>query len=334
MVTPHRALPTIPAPADVWMLLRQQPAVLRRSTRELAAALAETYGSRFAVWHTDELLLGVQDGRLVLRTLGGADLPAPEVVCVRQVAGPMHNDREVTLLRHLERMGSTLINTVDAQLKSRNKVWQLQELALAGLPVPDTISYATAPLEGVVRSPHLGTPCVVKSVSGAKGGQVFLAPDPHLLSEVAGSLTQEAPFLFQEHVAPSHGRTLRVVVVDGKPVDAVLHTSRNGALAANIAKGGSATLCAGRYPQAEELAVRAARALGLDIAGVDLLFASGDDFTLCEVNAVPGWRPEMTAITPAITACIAHALSARRRKAPPPTAGPHQHRFAQGQTLS
>ncbi|MFD0392393.1 hypothetical protein ACFQ3Z_04590 [Streptomyces nogalater] len=57
----------------------------------------------------------------------------------------MRDDREVTLLRHLTRMGSTLVNTLDAQLKSRNKMWQLQELALAGLPVPDTLSYATAP---------------------------------------------------------------------------------------------------------------------------------------------------------------------------------------------
>ncbi|MFF4041469.1 RimK family alpha-L-glutamate ligase [Streptomyces sp. NPDC001816] len=311
MVVQHRALPAVPAPADVWLLVRQRPAVLRRSTHELAAALADAHGPRFAVWHTDELLFGVQGGRLVLRTLGGADLPAPEVVCVRQVAGPMHSDREVTLLRHLERMGSTLVNTVAAQLKCRNKVWQLQELALAGLPVPDTVSYATAPLEGVVRSPRLRTPCVVKSVNGAKGGQVFLAPDPHLLREVAGSLTQEAPFLFQEHVAHSHGRSLRVVVVDGEPVGAVLHTSHNGTLASNMAKGGSATLCAGRYPQAEKLAVRAVRALGLDIAGVDLLFTAEDAYTICEVNAVPGWRPEMTAVTPAIAACIADRLSTR-----------------------
>lgn len=327
MVTQHRALPAIQTPADVWMLVRQRPAVLRRSTRELAAALADVHGPRFAVWHTDELLFGVQGGRLVLRTLGGADVPAPEVVCVRQVAGPMSSDREVTLLRHLERMGSTLINTVDAQLNSRNKIWQLQELALAGLPVPDTLSYATAPLEGVVRSPHLGAPCVVKSVSGAKGGQVFLAPDPLLLREVAGSLTREAPFLFQEHVAHSHGRSLRVVVVDGEPMGTVLHTSRSGTLAANIAKGGSATACAGRYPQAEELAVRAARALGLDIAGVDLLFASGDTYTICEVNAVPGWRPEMTAITSAITACVARHLSIRGRGAGRSSAEPHQGHF-------
>ncbi|NJP82836.1 hypothetical protein HCK01_37150, partial [Streptomyces sp. AA8] len=80
----------------------------------------------------------------------------------------------------------------------------------------------------------------------------------------------------------------------------------------------SATLCAGRYPQAEQLAVRAARALGLDIAGVDLLFTSEDTFTICEVNAVPGWRPEMTAVTPAITARIAHALSTRHRETSPP----------------
>ncbi|WP_251091750.1 RimK family alpha-L-glutamate ligase [Streptomyces sp. Caat 7-52] len=316
MVDQHRALPGVPATADVWMLVRHRPAVLRRSTQELAAALTGTYGPRFAVWHTDELLFGVRGGRLTLQTLGGTQLPAPEVVCVRQVAGPMHHDREVTLLRHLTRMGSTLVNTFDAQLKSRNKIWQLQELALAGLPVPDTLSYATAPLEGVVRSPHLDTPCVVKSVAGAKGGQVFLAPDPHLLREVAGSLTQDTPFLFQEHVAPSHGRTLRVVVVDGEPVDAVLHTSGNGTLAANIAKGGSATLCTGRYPGAEELAVRAAGVLGLDIAGVDLLFASPDTYSVCEVNAVPGWRPEMTAIIPAIKDCVARRLSARGRAVP------------------
>ncbi|GAA3093861.1 RimK family alpha-L-glutamate ligase [Streptomyces echinatus] len=316
MVDQHRAQPGVPAPADVWMLVRQRPAVPRRSTQELAAALAEAHGPRFAVWHTDELLFGVQGGRLTLQTLGGAELPAPEVVCVRQVAGPMHSDREVTLLRHLTRMGSTLVNTVEAQLKSRNKIWQLQELALAGLPVPDTLSYATAPLEGVVRSPRLDTPCVVKSVAGAKGGQVFLAPDPHLLREVAGSLTRETPFLFQEHVAHSHGRTLRVVVVDGEPVGTVLHTSGNGTLAANIAKGGSAALCSGRHPRAEELAVRAADVLGLDIAGVDLLFASRDTYSICEVNAVPGWRPEMTTVVPAITACVARRLSARGRAAP------------------
>ncbi|TGA85626.1 RimK family alpha-L-glutamate ligase [Streptomyces palmae] len=303
------------------MLVRQRPTELRRSTRELADALAEAYGPRFAVWHSDELLFGVRGGRLVLRTLGGLDLAAPAVVCVRQVPGFMHVDREVTLMRHLEAMGSILVNAVDAQFKARNKLWQAQELALAGVPVPDTVSYATAPMEGVVHSTDTAPPCVVKSVVGTKGGQVFLAPDADMLRGVAGSLTQEAPFLFQEYVAHSHGRTLRVVVVDGEPVDAVLHSSRNGALAANIAKGSAANRCPGRHPRAEELAVRAARALGLDIAGVDLLFAGEDGYTVCEVNAVPGWRPEMTGVVPAITACVADRLAARGRPLAPAAEG-------------
>ncbi|WP_406137445.1 hypothetical protein OH828_02040 [Streptomyces anulatus] len=107
--------------------------LLRRST-----------GRGFAVWHTDEFVFGVREGKLILRTLGGADVPAPKVGCVRQMPGSMYHDREVSLLRHLERMGATLLNPLDAQLVCRNKIWQLQELTMAGLPVPDTLSYATA----------------------------------------------------------------------------------------------------------------------------------------------------------------------------------------------
>ncbi|MER0429470.1 RimK family alpha-L-glutamate ligase [Streptomyces microflavus] len=296
-------------PVDVWLLVRERPVPLQGATRELADALGVIHGPGFAVWHTDEFVFGVREGKLILRTLGGADVPAPKVVCVRQMPGSMHHDREVSLLRHLERMGATLLNPLEAQLGCRNKIWQMQELAMAGLPVPDTLTYATAPLEGVVRTP-LTIPCVVKSVTGHKGKQVFLAPDAELLHSVAGALAQETPHLFQEYVSHSHGRDLRLIVIDGVTVAAAVRTSRDGRLASNIGRGGAVTLCLGRYPLAEELAVRAASAMGLAIAGVDLLFVSDDTFTICEVNAVPGWRPEMTAVTPAITHCIDHRLKA------------------------
>lgn len=309
----HAAVQT---PADVWLLVREHPMPLMRTSEQLADALGAVHGDRFAVWHTDELVIGVHDGRLTLCTLSGLDVPAPKVVCVRQLPGSMHHDREVSLLRHLERMGTVLLNPLDAHLVCRNKVWQLQELALAGLPVPDTLSYATAPLEGVVRTPGIDAPCVVKSVIGHRGKRVFLAPDTHLLHDVAGSLAQDTPLLFQEHVAASHGRDLRVVVVDGEPVAAEVRASRNGVLASNLGRGGRATLCLGRYPQAEALAVRAARTIGLAIAGVDLLFASADTYTICEVNAVPGWRPEMTAVVPAIAACVARHLDGRGDRVP------------------
>lgn len=294
--------------ADVWLLAREHPAPLLRSTGELARALAAAHGERFAVWRTDELVFGVYGGRLVLRTLGGADIPAPKVVCVRQVPGSMHHDREISLLRHLERMGAELVNPLDAHLRCRNKLWQLQELATAGLPVPDTLSYATAPLEGVVRSPGLGTPCVVKFVTGRQGRRVFLAPDGHLLRDMAGSLAHDVPVLLQEYVAASHGRDLRVIVIDGEAVAAEVRTSTDGALVSNLARGGTATVCPGRYRAAESLAVEAARSLGLVVAGVDLMFTSADADVICEVNSVPGWRPEMTAVVPAVLRCVARRL--------------------------
>ncbi|RLU82289.1 RimK family alpha-L-glutamate ligase [Streptomyces griseocarneus] len=306
---------TVPTAADVWLLVREHPVPLFRTAQELADALGKEYGDRFACWHTDELVFGVQGGKLFLRTLGGADVPVPKVVCVRQTPGSMRHDREVTLLRHLERMGAVLLNPLDAHLTCRNKIRQLQELALAGLPVPDTLSYATAPLEGVVRMPGFDSPYVVKAVNGHRGKQVFLAPDPVQLRDLTGSLAQEVPLLFQEHVAASHGRDLRVVVVDGRPVGAEVRTSRNGTLVSNLARGGRHTLCLGRHPRAEALAVAAARAVGLVVAGVDLLFASEDPdpddenaFVVCEVNSVPGWRPEMTEVVPAILDCVGRAL--------------------------
>ncbi|MCC3769202.1 RimK family alpha-L-glutamate ligase [Streptomyces sp. UNOC14_S4] len=307
---------TAPTAADVWLLAREHPAPLLRTTRELAESLGKEYGDRFACWRTDEFVFGVRGGKLFLRTLGGLDVPAPKVVCVRQTPGSMRHDREVTLLRHLERMGAVLLNPLDAHLACRNKVWQLQELALAGLPVPDTLSYATAPLEGVVRMPGFDAPYVVKSVNGYRGKQVFLAPDTLQLRDLTGSLAQAVPLLFQEHVTASHGRDLRVVVVDGKPVGAEVRTSRNGTLVSNLARGGYPTLCLGRYPRAEALAVAAARAVGLVVAGVDLLFASEDPddedaFVICEVNSVPGCRPEMTEVVPAILGCVDRALRAR-----------------------
>ncbi|MEK2474175.1 MULTISPECIES: ATP-grasp domain-containing protein [Streptomyces] len=299
----------IDAPAEVWVLAREHPAPLMRATRALSQALEEAYGPRFAVWHSDELLFGVRDGRLVLRNLGGQDVPPPKVVLVRQTPGSMAQHRELTLLRHLEHLGAVLINSAAAHQLCGNKIWQFQELVSAGLPVPDSLSYATAPFAGVVRSPQVETPCVVKSVNGRNGAHVFLAPDAEMLQSLSGSLAQDVPLILQEYVAPSHGRDLRVIVVDGEPVAAQIRSSRDGSLASNLARGASAELCPGRYPEGEALAVRAARALGLTVAGVDLLFTADGGHTLCEVNAVPGWRPRMTTVMPAILAAVEKLLA-------------------------
>ncbi|MFJ8311424.1 MULTISPECIES: RimK family alpha-L-glutamate ligase [unclassified Streptomyces] len=265
---------------------------------------------------SEELLLGVRGGRLTLHDLDGCELAAPRVAYARVWTPAVSTDREITLLRHLEAMGTVLLNPVDAVLACLNKFWHLQQLALAGLAVPDTQTYANAPLNAAIGT-GLPQPCVVKAVRGHRGEQVFLAPDTAMLRGIQGSLDQDAPYLFQEYVAHSHGRDLRVVVVDGRAVATQVRTAVDGDFRSNLALGGTATPCAGRYPHGEELAMRAADVLGLGIAGVDLLFTPGGGFTICEVNANVGWHEQMDhRITPALLAACHARLSRTDRPAP------------------
>jgi beta-citrylglutamate/N-acetylaspartylglutamate synthase len=280
----------------------------RLITGRIADALAEEFGDRFAVVRSDELLLGVRGGRLTLHDLNGGELAAPRLAYGRVWTPVASADREITLLRHLEAMGTVLLNPADAVLACLNKFWQLQQLALAGLPVPDTRTYADAPLAGAIGA-GVPQPCVVKAVRGHRGEQVFLAPDAAMLRGIHGSLDQEAPYLFQEYVESSHGRDLRVVVVDGRAAGAQVRTATDGEFRSNLALGGTATRCTGRYPQGEDLAVRAAGVLGLGVAGVDLLFAPDGTFTICEVNANVGWRREREDITAALVAACRTRLA-------------------------
>ncbi|MEU6344382.1 RimK family alpha-L-glutamate ligase [Streptomyces sp. NPDC046977] len=295
--------------ADVWLLLghgvEESPVAAR-----LRAALAEEFGPRCAVVRTADLLLGVRTGRLTLHALDGTPVAAPRVVLARMMSPGLGADREITLLRHLEALGAVLVNPIDSVMACVNKVWQLQQLALAGLPVPDTLSYADAPLEAVIDAPGMvPEPCVVKAVRGHRGRRVFLAPDTAMLRDVQGSLRHETPYLFQEYVAHSHGRDLRVVVVDGRAVAAQTRTGDGTGLTSNLARGGTATQVLGRHPRAEALAVRAAEVLGLAVAGVDLLFLPDGDFVLCEVNANVGWTEAMAEVAPAVTAACAARLT-------------------------
>jgi RimK family alpha-L-glutamate ligase len=295
--------------ADLWLLVGSGLEG-RWVTGELVDALTRAFGQRCAVVRTSDLLLGVRDGRLTLRDLDGRPVATPRVVYARLASTSLSTDREITLLRQLAAMGTVLVNPIDGVLGCANKFWQLQQLVAAGLPVPDTHTYVDAPLSEVLRA-GVPEPCVVKSVRGSHGDQVFLAPSGALLGEIHGSLRTEAPYLFQRYVATSHGRDLRVVVVDGRAVAAEVRCAVDGGVKANLALGGSATLCLGLHPAGEALAVRAAAAMGLAVAGVDLLFEADGGFTVCEVNANVAWREHMSKqVTPAVVAACAMRLSA------------------------
>ncbi|MFJ3159967.1 RimK family alpha-L-glutamate ligase [Streptomyces kanasensis] len=293
-------------PARAWLLLGDrldQDDVTRELTTHLDAAL----GPDFAVVRTGSLVMGVRSGRLTLSTLTGTHVDPPEVVYARLPTPRLSADREITLLRHLRAMGALLLNPIDAVLSCVNKFWHLQQLAAAGLPVPDSVTYADAPLAAAVAASPF-EPCVVKSVRGHRGDGVFLAPTVDALEDLSGCLRQEVPYLFQEYRASSHGRDLRVVVVDGRAVWSQVRTAPGRRLKANLARGGTATACPGRYPQAEDLACRAAGTLGLTVAGVDLLFLPDGAFDICEVNANVAWKAAATTVAPAVVRAVCDRL--------------------------
>jgi RimK family alpha-L-glutamate ligase len=131
----------------------------------------------------------------------------------------------------------------------------------------------------------LGYPMVVKECCGSFGMQVYLAPDRKALEELTLRLGG-TPFLYQQYASYSKGRDVRFQVVGERVAAAMERYSQNGDFRANITNGGSMkpyTPCA----EEEELAVRVAKILGLDFAGVDVLFSeeTGLADIVCEVNS-------------------------------------------------
>lgn len=135
---------------------------------------------------------------------------------------------------------------------------------------------------------ELSYPMVVKECCGSFGMQVYLADGRQELERLTEQLAGTS-FLYQKYHQYSSGRDVRIQVVGGRAVAAMCRWSDNGDFRANISNGGHME----RYrpsPGEEELAVKAARILGLDFAGVDLLFeetgmGSERASLLCEVNS-------------------------------------------------
>lgn len=131
----------------------------------------------------------------------------------------------------------------------------------------------------------LGYPMVVKECFGSFGMQVYLARNREELEELTLRLAG-VPFLYQKYAAYSSGRDVRLQVVGGRVAAAMERRSEQGDFRANITNGGSMRSYSATVEE-QELAVRVADILGLDFAGVDLLFSeeTGRADIVCEVNS-------------------------------------------------
>jgi gamma-F420-2:alpha-L-glutamate ligase len=217
----------------------------------------------------------------------GERIDMPNLVLSRTGSGT--NYFTLALMRQIEKFGIPVINDSDSISKVSDKLWTSQLLVKENLPIPKTILVnGDVDVELVER--EIGFPCVVKATSGSKGKTVHLCEtkkDFTGLMSLLSSIALKKVLIIQEFVDAAIGSDLRVWVIGGKTVGAMKRSAGNGDFRANISQGGSAE----PFEITEEidyLARETARVLGLQIAGVDLLFDK-EGYKICEANSSPGF---------------------------------------------
>ena len=198
-------------------------------------------------------------------------------------------NKDVFLGRALERQGYRLYNSASAIEACDNKALTFEKLeGVCRIPktlkIPmtfNTIGYDDLSFESRIGD-KLGYPYIIKECLGSYGGQVYIAKDPaqarRILKDIEGR-----DCIAQEYIKSSCGRDLRAYVVGGRVVAAMERYNDND-FRSNIANGGKAKPYSINTEQ-EKMAVTAVKKLGLDFAGVDILFGNEDEPILCEVNS-------------------------------------------------
>ena len=198
-------------------------------------------------------------------------------------------DKDKYISYMLEKEGIRLFNSARAIELCDDKMTTALALSNSGIPMPKTLPGLLCYDEGAplneqalrIVEEELGYPVIVKSSFGSMGTGVFKAENFEQLKGAASALKIQ-PHLFQQYIAESAGRDIRVIVIGGKAVAAMERIS-GGDFRSNIAIGGRG-LKIDMPVQVKEMAEKAAALLNLDYCGADILFGK-EGFYLCEVNS-------------------------------------------------
>jgi RimK family alpha-L-glutamate ligase len=183
--------------------------------------------------------------------------------------------------------GVRCVNTPRAIERTVDKSWAGAMLARAGVPTPPTI--VCERYDDAMRAfQGLGGDVIVKPLFGAMGNGIVRLEDRDVAHRVFRALELERTVYYvQRTIAPGGGRNLRVLVVGGEVAGAMERMTDSWR--ANIARGAHARAVS--LTEAErDLALAAAAALEVDVAGVDLLMSPDAGMVVLEVNGIPGWQ--------------------------------------------
>ncbi|MCK2182459.1 30S ribosomal protein S6--L-glutamate ligase [Halomonas getboli] len=227
------------------------------------------------------------------------------------------------VLRQFEMMNTPVLNDSVSITRSRDKLRSLQLLSRKGIGLPVT-GFAHSPddipdLITMVR----GAPLVIKLLEGTQGIGVVLAETNQAAESVIQAfMGMKANIMVQEYIKEAKGADIRCLVIGDKVVAAMKRQAAEGEFRSNLHRGGSASVIR-ITPEERSTAIRAAKAMGLRVAGVDLL-RSNHGPVIMEVNSSPGLQGIETATGKDIAGLIIEHLeksSTPRRKAPPKPKG-------------
>jgi len=217
--------------------------------------------------------------------VGGDKVSRYDVVMPR--IGASITNYGLAVVRQFDMMGVPVVNGSVAIARSRDKLRALQLLTQLGIDVPTTIC-ARSPI-GLEAALDLvgGCPAIVKLQQGTQGIGTMIADSPqaaHSLLETLWAMGQD--IVLQEYVRESKGRDVRAIVVGGKVIAAMRRVAKKGEFRANLHRGAKGTVVT--LPVAyKRAAIGAARAMGLGVAGVDMLEGHKGPRIL-EINSSPG----------------------------------------------
>jgi ribosomal protein S6--L-glutamate ligase len=191
------------------------------------------------------------------------------------------------VVRQFEMMGVFAANESQAISRSRDKLRSLQLLARDGVGLPVTgCAHSTKDIDGLINLAG-GTPLVVKLIEGTQGVGVILAETKKAAQAVIEAFRGlDANILVQEFIKEAGGSDIRCFVVGGRVVATMKRQAAAGEFRSNLHRGGTAEKVK-ISPEERSTAVRAARTMGLNISGVDVL-RSNHGAVVMEVNSSPG----------------------------------------------
>jgi ribosomal protein S6--L-glutamate ligase len=191
------------------------------------------------------------------------------------------------VLRQFEVMGVFPVNESVAIARARDKLRSLQLLSRKGVGLPVTgFAHSPGDIQDLIKMVG-GPPLVIKLLEGTQGIGVVLAETRKAAESIIEAfLGLKANIMVQEFVKEAGGRDIRCLVVGGRVIAAMQRQAPEGDFRSNLHRGGTATLVR-LTPDERRTAVQAAAAIGLNVAGVDIVRSERGPLVL-EVNSSPG----------------------------------------------